>query len=46
VIAASALASLLAYLTAGPPWHIAGGALIGMAAAALLAERKKATDEP
>jgi predicted branched-subunit amino acid permease len=46
VIAASALASLLAYLTAGPPWHIAGGALVGMAAAALLAKRKEATDEP
>jgi 4-azaleucine resistance transporter AzlC len=37
VILASAAGSVLAYLTAGPPWHFAGGALAGMAVAAGLA---------
>ena len=46
VIATSALASLLAYLTAGPPWHFAAGALVGMAAAALLVGRMDRTYEP
>jgi 4-azaleucine resistance transporter AzlC len=42
VIAASAMASLIAYLTAGPPWHFAAGALVGMAVAALRAEANRA----
>lgn len=39
VIGVSAIASLAAYLTVGPPWHFAAGALAGMAIAALLAAR-------
>jgi 4-azaleucine resistance transporter AzlC len=45
VIAASAMASLAAYLTVGSPWHFAGGALVGMAVAALLAGPKRAAHE-
>jgi 4-azaleucine resistance transporter AzlC len=37
VVLASAAGSVLAYLTAGPPWHFAGGAVAGMAVAAMLA---------
>jgi 4-azaleucine resistance transporter AzlC len=39
VIAASAIASLAAYLTAGSPWHIGAGALAGIGLAAVLARR-------
>jgi predicted branched-subunit amino acid permease len=42
VIAASAAGSVAAYLTAGPPWHFAAGALAGMAAAAALARPRRA----
>jgi 4-azaleucine resistance transporter AzlC len=42
VILASAAGSVLAYLTAGPPWHFAGGAAAGMALAALLAKPREA----
>lgn len=40
VILASAAGALLVYLTAGPPWHIAGGAAAGMALAAALSKPK------
>jgi 4-azaleucine resistance transporter AzlC len=43
VIAASATAALLAYITIGSPWHFATGALAGMAVAALLAKPGSAT---
>jgi 4-azaleucine resistance transporter AzlC len=42
VIIASAAGSLVGHLTAGPPWHFAGGAAAGMATAAALAGRRKA----
>ena len=45
VILASAAGSVAAYLTAGSPWHFAGGAFAGMAAAVALTrppERAKA----
>ncbi|HWT31556.1 MAG TPA: AzlC family ABC transporter permease [Propylenella sp.] len=42
VIVASAAGSILAYLTAGPPWHFAGGAAAGMAIAAALAKPREA----
>jgi 4-azaleucine resistance transporter AzlC len=41
VIGASAAAALAAYLTLGPPWHFAAGALAGMATAALLGGRER-----
>jgi 4-azaleucine resistance transporter AzlC len=43
IIGASAAAALLAYVLFGPPWHFAGGAVVGMALAALLAKPKAAT---
>jgi len=42
VILASAAGSVLAYVTLGPPWHFAGGALAGMAIAAVLAKAREA----
>ena len=42
VIAASAGGSVLAWLTLGPPWHFAGGAAAGMAAAVLLVKPARA----
>jgi 4-azaleucine resistance transporter AzlC len=39
-VAASALASALAYHALGPPWHVAAGALSGIAAAYLYAQRR------
>lgn len=41
VILASAAGSVLVYLTAGSPWHFAGGAAAGMAVAAVLATPKE-----
>ena len=41
VIAASALGALAVHLTAGPPWHFAGGAFAGMVVAALMARPKR-----
>jgi 4-azaleucine resistance transporter AzlC len=41
VIAVSIAAALLVYLTIGPPWHFAGGALGGMATGALLAKPRE-----
>jgi predicted branched-subunit amino acid permease len=38
-VAASALAAALAYRLAGPPWHVAAGALAGILAAYLHAPR-------
>jgi 4-azaleucine resistance transporter AzlC len=38
-VAASALASALAYRLVGPPWHVAAGALSGIAAAYLYARK-------
>jgi|SRR5579872_1268262 4-azaleucine resistance transporter AzlC len=40
-VAASALASALAYRFAGPPWHVAAGALCGILAAYLYASRER-----
>jgi 4-azaleucine resistance transporter AzlC len=40
-VAASALASALAYRLAGPPWHVAAGALSGILAAYLLEARAR-----
>jgi 4-azaleucine resistance transporter AzlC len=37
-VGASAAASALVYVTAGPPWHVAAGALAGIAAAYALGE--------
>jgi predicted branched-subunit amino acid permease len=42
VIVASAAGSVLAYLFMGSPWHFAGGALAGMAAATLRVQPKRA----
>jgi predicted branched-subunit amino acid permease len=42
VIAASAAGSVLAWLTLGPPWHFAGGAGAGMAAAVLMTRPEQA----
>jgi 4-azaleucine resistance transporter AzlC len=42
IIGASAAAALLAYVLFGPPWHFAGGAIVGMGLAALLAKPKAA----
>ena len=42
VILASAAGSVLVFLTAGPPWHFAGGAVAGMSVAAMLAPTGKA----
>lgn len=42
IVPASAVASVAAYLTAGPPWHFAAGALAGMAAAIALVKPKDA----
>jgi predicted branched-subunit amino acid permease len=39
VISASAAASVVAYLAAGPPWHFAAGAAAGLTAAVALAGR-------
>jgi 4-azaleucine resistance transporter AzlC len=41
-IAASAIVSALAYVFVGPPWHVVGGALAGIAAAYLAATREPA----
>jgi len=41
VVAASAIASALAYRFAGPPWHVAAGALCGISAAYLHALRRQ-----
>ena len=38
VVAASAVASALAYLAAGPPWHVAAGAFAGIVAAYVAAK--------
>lgn len=38
VVAVSAVASMLAYQTLGPPWHISLGAVAGIAAAAIIAK--------
>ena len=38
-VAASAVASALAYRFIGPPWHVAAGALSGIAAAYLYARK-------
>jgi 4-azaleucine resistance transporter AzlC len=43
IIGASAAAALLAYVLFGPPWHFAGGAIVGMGLAAALAKPKAAT---
>jgi predicted branched-subunit amino acid permease len=42
VILASALGSVVAYVTVGPPWHFAGGALAGMAVAVALTRPERA----
>ncbi|HKU96546.1 MAG TPA: AzlC family ABC transporter permease [Vineibacter sp.] len=42
VVAASAAASALAYVLAGPPWHVAAGAFAGIAAAWLAAPPDRA----
>ncbi len=36
IVLASSAGSILVYFSAGPPWHIAGGAVAGMAAAVML----------
>jgi predicted branched-subunit amino acid permease len=43
IIGASAAAALLSYVLFGPPWHFAGGAVVGMGLAALLAKPRAAT---
>lgn len=43
VVAASAAASALAYIAAGPPWHVAAGAFAGIAAAWCAATPERAT---
>jgi predicted branched-subunit amino acid permease len=45
VILASVAASLAVYLTAGAPWHIGGGAVAGMAVAAVLARSAAAATQ-
>lgn len=42
-VAASATASALAYVVAGPPWHVAAGAFAGIAAAWCAAPSDRAT---
>ncbi len=43
VVSASGVASVAAYLTAGPPWHFAAGAAAGLAVAVALAGRRAKT---
>ena len=43
IIGASAAAALFAYVTLGPPWHFASGAIVGMSLAALLAKPRTAS---
>ena len=42
VILASAAGSVAAFLSAGPPWHYAGGALAGIAVAAAIGKPRRA----
>lgn len=46
VFLASAVASVLVYLTLGPPWHVTLGGLAGVAAAALRTPKDVAQAEP